>query len=373
PPIQFLVDALDFALFLLRGHHVVRLRVDRDAADFLSCADCAGERINLADHFHLIAPHFDAKGVIVVWWIDFDHVAAHAEGSAAQVLRTVILDFHEFAQDGFARDGLALLDHQQHAVVRLGRAKAINARDRCHDYHVAPLEERTRGAHAQLVQLVVDRGLLLNICIARGDIGFRLVIIVVADEIFDGILRKKRPELVEKLRRERLIVRQDDGRPIDRLDYLRHRERLARAGDAQQHLVPLAILHPVHELRDGLRLIPAWLVIAGKPEIHDEAPQGASAGGAQIFIIAHLPAGNPRAGIEWRRLRAPDQRHEYALAHGKDARAFGIPARHPPPARLGMAAADDPRRAQLPGCRGAGLALRRIRRFALFPRPRLPD
>ena len=46
--------------------------------------------------------------------------------------------------------------------------------------------------------------------------------------------------------------------------HLRHRERLARAGDAEQHLVRIAALEPLDELADRARLI------AGELEIGDE-------------------------------------------------------------------------------------------------------
>jgi hypothetical protein len=51
-------------------------------------------------------------------------------------------------------------------------------------------------------------------------------------------------------------VRQDESRPLDRLDHLRHGERLAAAGDAQQHLVPAIVAQTATEPVDRLRLVP---------------------------------------------------------------------------------------------------------------------
>ena len=82
------------------------------------------------------------------------------------------------------------LKHQHHAVVRLGRAQAVDARDGRHDDHVAALEQRPRGAHAQLVELLVDRRFFLDKHIARWHVRFRLVVIVVADEVLDGVCGK---------------------------------------------------------------------------------------------------------------------------------------------------------------------------------------
>ena len=100
PPFELFVDGLDGALFLRGGQHVVRLRIDGHARDFaLARADFAGERIDLANGFDLAAPQFDADGEIVVGRIDFDRVAANAEGAAAEVFGAVVLNFDELAQN----------------------------------------------------------------------------------------------------------------------------------------------------------------------------------------------------------------------------------------------------------------------------------
>jgi hypothetical protein len=58
-------------------------------------------------------------------------------------------------------------------------------------------------------------------------------------------------------------VREDDGGAIDLLDHLGHRERLARAGDAEEHLVAVAVGDAPDELRDGFGLVAAGFVVTG--------------------------------------------------------------------------------------------------------------
>jgi hypothetical protein len=41
---------------------------------------------------------------------------------------------------------------------------------------------------AQPVDLVVDRGVLLDVGVARRDVGLGLVVVVVADEVLDGVV-----------------------------------------------------------------------------------------------------------------------------------------------------------------------------------------
>ena len=98
-----------------------------------------------------------------------------------------------------------------------------------------------------------------------GHVGFGLVVVVVADEILDGVLGKESPELLVELRGQRLVVDHDERRPVHASDGLRHRERLARAGHAEQHLMRVAAIETLDELADGARLV------AGKLEVGHEA------------------------------------------------------------------------------------------------------
>ncbi len=247
------------------GHYVVGLGVNRLAGDFAAAdhRDFAGNGIDLADGFDLGAPKFDAQGEVIVRRINFDDVAADAEGAAAKFLGALVLNFHQLAQDGFAGDGLALFEQQHHAVIGFGRADAVDAGDGGDHDDVAAFEERARGGHAQLVEFVVDGGFFFDVGVAGRDVGFGLVVIVIADEIFDGVIGKERFEFVEELGGESFVVSQDDGRAVQFFDDLGHRERFARAGDAEQNLVAVSAADALQELRDGLGLIAAGFVVAG--------------------------------------------------------------------------------------------------------------
>ena len=69
-------------------------------------------------------------------------------------------------------------------------------------------------------------------------------------------------ELVIELRRQRLVVRQDQRRPIRLLDDLGHGEGLARAGDPEQRLVLLAGGKAGDQFLNGAALVAARTVIA---------------------------------------------------------------------------------------------------------------
>jgi hypothetical protein len=75
--------------------------------------------------------------------------------------------------------------------------------------------ERVRGRRkAQLVQLLVDGRFLFDIKVAGGNVGLRLVVVVVTHEVFDGIVGKELLELVIELGGEGFIVGQNQRRAI---------------------------------------------------------------------------------------------------------------------------------------------------------------
>ncbi len=180
----------------------------------------------------------------------------------------LVEDLDQLADDLLALDLLSLLQEQQHAVVGLGRTQAVDAAHRSHDDAVAPLEQRLGCRKPQLIELVVDRRFLLDVDVAGGNVRLGLVIVVIGDEVFDRVVREKRLELVIELGRQRLVVRQDERRTVQVLDDLGHRKRLARAGDAQQHLVLLAIKRAASERLDSGPLIALWLVRADEFKVH---------------------------------------------------------------------------------------------------------
>ena len=249
------------------AHHVVRLRVNRQPQ--IGLPHLARERIDLRQRIDLVAPQFHAVGPVVVGRENLDDVAAHAEAPAPEIaVIAVVEDLHQPRRDLLAPHLLALLEHQQHAVVGFRRTQSVDAGDRGDDHAIAALEQRARGRQPQLVELFIDGRLLLDVQVGGRDIGFGLVVIVVTDEVLDRIRREEVLELLVELCREDLVVRHDQRGPLERLDHLGHGEGLARAGDAQQHLVLVAVQYASNKLLDRLALVPSRLVVDAQAEAH---------------------------------------------------------------------------------------------------------
>ena len=121
-------------------------------------------------------------------------------------------------------------------------------------------------AHA--VNLLVDGGVLCNIGVGHRKIGFGLIVIIVADEIFHGIVREQLLELAVQLGGKGFVGRQHQRRLLRALYDMRHGKSLARARDAKQHLMCRAAENAPGELLYGLRLVALRLVIGYKLKVH---------------------------------------------------------------------------------------------------------
>ena len=126
-PLQFLVPPLELGcdrrhrlLFGVVAHHVVRLGVDRQPQ--IGLPHLPGERVDLRQRVDLVAPQLDPVGPVVVGRKDLDDVAPHAEAAPPEVaVVAVVEDLHQPPRDLLAPQLLALLEHQQHAVIGLRR------------------------------------------------------------------------------------------------------------------------------------------------------------------------------------------------------------------------------------------------------------
>jgi len=254
PDSELGLDVRDRLEQLLPGRHEVARGIDVDPVALGE--DLAGERIELGDPLDGVAEELDPDGKIFVGRMDLQRVTTDPELPPDEVLpRPLALDE----------------PHRDRAVIHRG-AQAVDARDRGNDDDVTALEQRARGTVAHLVDLLVPRGVLLDVGVAPGDIRLGLVVVVIRDEVLDRALREELPELAVQLRRERLVVGQNERRPARVGDDLRHRHGLARTGHALQGLELLAPGEAGRERRGGLGLV------AGERPREDELERGAAAG-----------------------------------------------------------------------------------------------
>ena len=258
---ELVLDRADGALHRLGAGDVVGCREDRHRLEPLH--DIAGERMQHVQRLDLVAEHLDADRVLLVDRDDLDRVAAHAEVAAREVdVVAVVLHRDELADQRIAVVDLADLQRDHRPQVLLGRTEAVDARDGAHHDDIAPAQQRVRRRVPQPLDLGVDRRVLLDEGVGLRDVRLGLVVVVVADEVLDRVVRHELAELVRQLRRERLVVREHQRRPLHLLDEPRGGRRLAGSGGAEQHDIRLAGVDARGELGDRLRLVAGGLVFA---------------------------------------------------------------------------------------------------------------
>ncbi len=79
-----------------------------------------------------------------------------------------------------------------------------------------------------------------------------------------GSFREESLELAVELGGQRLVMRDNERRPVQLLDDIGHGEGLAGASDAEQGLALEALIQAFDEFGDGLRLIAGGLEFGGE-------------------------------------------------------------------------------------------------------------
>ena len=116
-----------------------------------------------------------------------------------------------------------------HAFVKFhGIANSVNAADGGDHNDIAPATQQGRGgAETQFLNLLIDSQVLFDVRVRGGDIGLGLIVIVVADEILDQIVREELLEFAVQLRGQRFVMAEHEGRTLGLSNDIGNRKRLA--------------------------------------------------------------------------------------------------------------------------------------------------
>ena len=230
--LQFRPDLAQGLLHLLLGGDVVAGGVDGHMVQHP--VHRTGEGVKVGDPVDLIPEELHPDGVVlIVGGVDLHRVPPHPEPVPLEGhVVPLVAVLHQTAQQlvPVPLRPLTQRNHHLGEVVRL--AQAVNAGHGGHHDHVPPLQQGTGSGQPQAVDLIIGRCVLGNIGIRVGDIGLRLVVIVVGDKILHGVVGEKLLEFRTKLGCQCLIVGQHQRRPLDLLNDLGHGVGLAGAGDA---------------------------------------------------------------------------------------------------------------------------------------------
>ena len=194
----------------------------------------------------------------------------NTEGPALEIrFRAGIKGLYELVEEGGETASFSL-PHRNGLLPPVVRvADAVEAGHGRDHYDVpASAHQGSGGTQTQFFYLVIDTQVLFYIGVGGGDVGLRLIIIIVGNEIFHRIVREERLEFAVKLCRQRLVVAQDESGTLQVLNYIRHGEGLSGTGNAQQRHVVNPVLQGFSELADRLRLVSRRLILRIEMEFH---------------------------------------------------------------------------------------------------------
>ncbi|CAB5068466.1 unannotated protein [freshwater metagenome] len=171
------------------------IRKDHHLVQFLHTL--ASQRVNHRDRLNLIPKQRNAHCSFFIGRVDFNDVAAHPELASHQVhIVALVLQIDETPKHLSLVNCFAHPGGKQSFGVFLGRAETVDTRHRGHDNGVPASQECRSSGMTQTIDLIVDRGVLLDEGIAGRHVGLGLVIVVIRDEVFDAILWEELTELV---------------------------------------------------------------------------------------------------------------------------------------------------------------------------------
>ena len=146
--------------------------------------------------------------------------------------------------------------------VGTGGAEPEDAGDRGDDDAVSALDQVAGGGQAELIEVIVFGGVFFDVDVAAWDVGLGLVVVVIGNEVVDGVVWEERFELFVELGGEGFVVREDEGGFVCLGDDIGHRESLAGAGGSEQARAFFTAVDRRDEGVDRVRLIAGGLEIA---------------------------------------------------------------------------------------------------------------
>ena len=265
---QVELNLLDRRVDTLFGRNEQISREYRNLIEYFEALPAGGvDTLNLLD---LVVEEHHSDRRLAKGLHNVDHVAIDAEcGGCQHALGTGVECLYELVHKDFTADDLARAEMYRGGV-EIGRvANAIQTRyARNHNHIAATAEQCRRGAQTQFFDLLVDREILLDVGVRRGQIGLRLIVVVVRYEVLDGVVREEIFELAIELSSKRFVVAQHECRTVQLSNDISDRKGLTRSRNAQQRVVGRMRADRAHQFGNCFGLVARWLIIRYEFEIH---------------------------------------------------------------------------------------------------------
>ena len=235
-----------------------------------------------------VAEEFGPDGGFFVGGDDVDGVAFHPEGAAGEPdVVAFVLDIDEEPEEMIPVDFVTNVQEDGAIQVGLGVAEPVDAGHGAHNHNIPAGEEAGGGAVAEPFYIVVDGGVFFYVGVGLGDVGLRLVVVVVADEVFDRVIGEELAKLVGELGGQGFIGRHDEGGALDLFDEPGRGGGFAGAGGPEENDVAFAPVDALGEFGNGGGLVAGGLVVAD-----DFEPAGGAA-----YVVGSVVGVNGRHSV----------------------------------------------------------------------------
>ena len=206
PLLQLLQDVFRGLHHLLFGNHIVGRGKNCHMAQL--GPGFSRHRVNLRNPIHLVPEKLHpVRRPVGICRINVHHIPLYPEASPLKIhIVALILNIDELMDHLVPIFDHAGPQRDHHLLIVNRTSQAIDAGHGGHDDHVPPLGKRRRGRVAQLVNLIVDGGVLLDVGVGGGDVCLGLVVVVVGDKILHGVLREELLKLAVELCCQGFIV-----------------------------------------------------------------------------------------------------------------------------------------------------------------------
>src|SRR5215471_4215282 len=80
---------------------------------------------------------------------------------------------------------------ENYLAIFLWATQTVYARNGCDDKHVASLKQTTSSRETQFLNLFIEHTLFFDICICAWNVGLRLIVVIIRDEVLNCIVWKE--------------------------------------------------------------------------------------------------------------------------------------------------------------------------------------
>ena len=191
--------------------------------------------MKLHERFHFVAKKFYPNRKLFIDGDNLHRVAPDPEHATfKRNVISLILHGHKRPGHVFTADGLPDLKRQHGVQIVFRSAQTVNTGHRGDNNHVSTGQQGVGCLMAKPFHFGVDGAVFFDEGVCLWNVGFRLVVVVIGHEVFDGVVGKHVAEFVSELGGKGFVVRQYQGGALQPLDQPRRCRRFSCSRRPQQ-------------------------------------------------------------------------------------------------------------------------------------------